>query len=525
MTFSSAWVGHREGVGAGNPTLASCTHGIRERGLAPAIARPSAGARLRRVRRSRRTVSAQPPSPTLVIRDPTDRTREERTMPVPSRDADAYAVLGVEPSATQDEIRRAYRRGARAAHPDMGGSAERFQAVRDAFDAVGDPESRARYERGLREAPRAEEPAGRAHPASPASNPSGSAWDPAARRGRPGAPRERPAARTRSFGHPGGFARLRYLALVREWLADPPEPVVPAAPVPPRGGSALADQPGPYVRRARVVAPPLLAVLLAVALLVSGLGLVGTLVGVAVGAAAGLAAAGPIGRAWHRSEEPRRRAAERLQEDVLAHERALRAYPDLMAAYSTRLARLEGLRRRFEADAYAPDLVAEVPAAAVDALRAAVAQEETARELMELGPSYAFWNGVAVPRSGDAVDHLVLGPQGLVAVESVPEGSAAATDTAARSAVLQGLDARARALAREMEVPLVGLVLSLPSGVLGAAPVVLHAAEDREALPAYAVARTLLADHVSAGLPGLTAMEPERLLAIRTRLVLDARFV
>jgi hypothetical protein len=30
---------------------------------------------------------------------------------------------------------------------------------------------------------------------------------------------------------------------------------------------------------------------------------------------------------------------------------------------------------------------------------------------------------------------------------------------------------------------------------------------------------------VSAGLPGLTAMEPERLLAIRTRLVLDARFV
>lgn len=445
-------------------------------------------------------------------------------MPVPSRDADAYAVLGVDGSASQDEIRRAYRRRVRSAHPDMGGSAAEFQAVRDAFEAVGDPEARARYERALREAPVAEEPAGRAHPAHPTST-AGPAWDPASRRGRPGAPRQRPAARTRSFGHPGGFARLRYLALVREWLADPVEPSVPAAPVPPRGGAALSDRPEPYVRRARAIAPPVTAVLLAIVLLVSGLGAVAAVVGLLVGAGAGLAAAGPVGRAWFRAEEPRRRAAAQLQEDVLAHERAVRAYPDLMAAYSARLARLEGLRRRFEADAYAPDLVAEVPAAAADALRAAVAQEETARELMELGPSYAFWNGVAVPRSGDAIDHLVLGPQGLVAVESVPAGSAAATEPAARDAALRSLDARARALAREMEVPVVGLVLSLPSGILGAAPVVLHAADDPHAIPAYAVARTLLADHVAAGLPGLGAMDPERLLAVRTRLVLDARFV
>jgi hypothetical protein len=55
--------------------------------------------------------------------------------------------------------------------------------------------------------------------------------------------------------------------------------------------------------------------------------------------------------------------------------------------------------------------------------------------------------------------------------------------------------------------------------------VVLHAVDDAQAIPAYAVARTLLADHVAAGLPGLRAMDPERLLAVRTRLVLDARFV
>ena len=54
-------------------------------------------------------------------------------------------------------------------------------------------------------------------------------------------------------------------------------------------------------------------------------------------------------------------------------------------------------------------------------------------------------------------------------------------------------------------------------------------AVDRPVLPRSSnkpvQATALLADHVAQGLPGLTAMEPERLLAVRTRLVLDARFV
>ena len=63
---------------------------------------------------------------------------------------DPYDVLGVGRQASRDEIARAYRRAARATHPDSGGSgtgAERFQAVSDAYDVLRDPVRRAGYDR------------------------------------------------------------------------------------------------------------------------------------------------------------------------------------------------------------------------------------------------------------------------------------------------------------------------------------------------------------------------------------------
>jgi molecular chaperone DnaJ len=63
---------------------------------------------------------------------------------------DPYGVLGVRRQASPDEIARAYRRAARATHPDSGGSgagAERFQAVRNAYDVLRDPGRRAGYDR------------------------------------------------------------------------------------------------------------------------------------------------------------------------------------------------------------------------------------------------------------------------------------------------------------------------------------------------------------------------------------------
>lgn len=52
--------------------------------------------------------------------------------------ASPFDVLGLDPGADADEIERAYRRKVKDAHPDHGGSTERFQRVRRAYEALSD---------------------------------------------------------------------------------------------------------------------------------------------------------------------------------------------------------------------------------------------------------------------------------------------------------------------------------------------------------------------------------------------------
>lgn len=63
---------------------------------------------------------------------------------------DYYTILGVERTATQDEIKRAYRRLAKAHHPDSGGDAEKFKQINEAYSTIGDEQKRREYDRGPR---------------------------------------------------------------------------------------------------------------------------------------------------------------------------------------------------------------------------------------------------------------------------------------------------------------------------------------------------------------------------------------
>jgi hypothetical protein len=126
--------------------------------------------------------------------------------------ASPYEVLGVPTTASDGELRRAYRAKLRETHPDTGGAANRFHAVQHAWELIGTPEARAEFDRtgrGLGET-------------SPGS---GATWAPAP-------PQKRPDARpqARAYGHPGGWYRERYLDLLHEWagrgvaVPDPYDP-------------------------------------------------------------------------------------------------------------------------------------------------------------------------------------------------------------------------------------------------------------------------------------------------------------
>jgi DnaJ-class molecular chaperone len=66
--------------------------------------------------------------------------------------ANPYETLGVAPSASQDDIRRAYRKAAKETHPDLNpGKPEaenRFKEINAAYDIIGDADKRKRYDAG-----------------------------------------------------------------------------------------------------------------------------------------------------------------------------------------------------------------------------------------------------------------------------------------------------------------------------------------------------------------------------------------
>lgn len=65
---------------------------------------------------------------------------------------DLYQILGVSRTASEDDIRRAYKRKAKESHPDLhpddAAKAETFKAASTAYEILGDRAKRGQYDRG-----------------------------------------------------------------------------------------------------------------------------------------------------------------------------------------------------------------------------------------------------------------------------------------------------------------------------------------------------------------------------------------
>jgi curved DNA-binding protein len=57
-----------------------------------------------------------------------------------------YDILNISPTASEDEIKKAYRKLASFYHPDKGGTTEKFQEIEEAYRILSDPQKRQQYD-------------------------------------------------------------------------------------------------------------------------------------------------------------------------------------------------------------------------------------------------------------------------------------------------------------------------------------------------------------------------------------------
>ena len=57
-----------------------------------------------------------------------------------------YDILGVPKTASQDEIKKSYRKLSKKHHPDAGGNEEEFKKISHAYDVLSDGEKKKNYD-------------------------------------------------------------------------------------------------------------------------------------------------------------------------------------------------------------------------------------------------------------------------------------------------------------------------------------------------------------------------------------------
>ena len=90
---------------------------------------------------------------------------EDQVLEKASVSDNPYDVLGIKPEASAEDVQKAFRKLAKTYHPDLNPgnkkAGEQFARISAAYDILGDPDKRARFDRGEIDASGAEKPARR----------------------------------------------------------------------------------------------------------------------------------------------------------------------------------------------------------------------------------------------------------------------------------------------------------------------------------------------------------------------------
>ncbi len=184
------------------------------------------------------------------------------------------------------------------------------------------------------------------------------------------------------------------------------------------------------------------------------------------------------------------------------------------------------------ADPYDPALVRSAPPEIRHILADALAEEETARLVSELGMGYTVWHDVFADRDGidpeQKIDHLVLGPSGLYAMLSEDFGGPVGvrrgeiTGPNVIGAPVTELVSRARVVARAAGVRFSGAIVVLPDDDVFDAITELGKVRGT---PVALVTRSALTTLLRRGITGAREVGGTELFDIRTRLQQRVRHV